>query len=361
MKNSLLKIYTLVVAIIFAGTLLYFGGALAYEYYNANLDAYTIYFYAKICFCIIAFFTALTILMICLVAKYGIQDTEADLIEEIKNKTSDSKVTAVDSEETSVSIEEAAQEFNLEEPVDDADVYIEDSEKESLVVTEENIADEENPPVYSDEDIQAVLPVQKGVPGIPVEENESIPKIPIESPSPVSDESTNFDGTQSKGLFDSTTGLGWESYLLTRLENELVRATASEYDLVCYVIKLGNIQRESEKSKVICTYLADEFQFKDLLFEYKDDSIVAIRTNFSIDEAIVFAEKISSHIEGMLDEGENCWIGISSRTIRMVSAERLLKEADQAVLHAIDDEDSNIIAFRVNAEKYMQMMESRKD
>ena len=52
-----------------------------------------------------------------------------------------------------------------------------------------------------------------------------------------------------------------------------------------------------------------------------------------------------------------CYIGLSSKTIRMVSADRILKEADAAVEHAQEDAECPIIAFRANAEKYMEFVE----
>ena len=45
-------------------------------------------------------------------------------------------------------------------------------------------------------------------------------------------------------------------------------------------------------------------------------------------------------------------IGISSRTGRLISGERLITEAEQAQKHAEEDATSPVIAFRVNPEKY---------
>ena len=106
--------------------------------------------------------------------------------------------------------------------------------------------------------------------------------------------------------------------------------------------------------KNICNYLTIQFQFKDLLFEYKDDSIVAIKISLNIDEALSLAEKLYSDICNIIN-GTNCRIGITSRSIRMVTGERLMLEAEQSIEHS--DAASPIIAFRVDSEKYRQMME----
>lgn len=402
MKNSLLKIYTLVTGIILAGTLVYFGGGLTYEYFQNNLNSATINFYAKISFCIVLFFTSLTLVMICLVAKNGIVDDSADVPE------SDGPVTdeEIGLEEELVEENQAEEELSNEEdnalepeeifeedqvtseviesdvigdelPVEETQVsedetdIIEDSPSEPEIDFDEasepydNFGDSEldMDDIEIDEEFDSEEEellddiIDDMMDDSDFDEKAEMPELMTpDIPKPVADQSTNFDGTQAHGLYNEETGICWESYLKTRLDNELIRASASEYDLVCYVFCLENIGRSSEKGKKICSLLADEFQFKDLVFEYKDDCIVAVKTNYSIDDAINYGEKLYNSIEGMLDEGENLYIGISSRTIRMVSADRLLKEAEQAMFHAIEDEDSNIIAFRANAEKYMEMM-----
>lgn len=163
-----------------------------------------------------------------------------------------------------------------------------------------------------------------------------------------------------EGLFNPDTGLGWEQYLETRLNNELTRATSSEIDLSLFEIKLPNVSRTESIMKKVSLYLIDEFQFKDLLFEYKNDSVIAIKISMNIDEALNLSEKIEANINEILAEiDEKCFIGITSRTIRMIGAERLLKEADEAMAHAIEDKESNIIAFRADAVKYREYFEEK--
>ena len=162
-----------------------------------------------------------------------------------------------------------------------------------------------------------------------------------------------------EGLFSPVTGLGWEQYLKPRLENELNRAISSEVDLALFLIKIPCIEKSSAVFKEICEYLTVQFQFKDLLFEYKEDSIAAIKINTDVDEALSFAEKLQADINEMLkDYPSKCYIGISTRTVRMMSAERLLKETDEALIHAQEDDDCQIIAFRADAIKYRQFMEN---
>ena len=161
------------------------------------------------------------------------------------------------------------------------------------------------------------------------------------------------------GLFSPTTGLGWESYINTRLENELKRAISSEIDLSVFIIKLQNISRSDELFRDLCDYLSILFQFKDLLFEYKDDCILCIKLSMNVDEALAFADKIHVDLSSKIkNEGGKCSIGITSRSVRMVGAQRLLKEADEALKRAEADESSPIIAFRVDNTKYRKFIEA---
>lgn len=189
--------------------------------------------------------------------------------------------------------------------------------------------------------------------------SEITPKteLPSEEVKPLNLNDENID--EPKGLFSEQTGLGWESYLSVRLENELNRAISSEIDLALFIIKLPCLEKNDKIFKDIVDYLCIQFQFKDLLFEYKNDSIAAIKINTNVDEALTFAEKLQYDINELLkDYPSKCFIGISTRTVRMMSAERLIKEADEALIHAQDDDDCQIIAFRADAAKYRQFIEN---
>lgn len=190
-----------------------------------------------------------------------------------------------------------------------------------------------------------------------LENNEIIP----DSNTEVNPIKTFDEQEGPAGLFSPVTGFGWESYLNTRLENELNRATASEIDLSLFIIQIYDINRESDLTKEICDYLTSQFQFKDMIFEYKNDSYVCLKIGSTIDEAISFANKLLLDIDNILKGIGKCYIGISSRSIRMVSAERLVKEAEQALIHAREEKDSPIIAFRVDADKYRKYLEQNNN
>ena len=307
----------------------------------------SIFYYARVSFLMILIITIITVIMI--------------IYLNIAEETSSGVI----------SLEESTEDETLEEPVEeDADTEIisetETIEEKPIVTeaaspviepekTEEN---EEKSAEVTPEEVKAIFaePLTDDAINEPVED-----AIPVENSTPVEPAKLPVDEIKPaktddnpSGLFDPATGIGWESYLLTRLNNEIERATASEIDISLFIIKIPGISMTSDVYRNICNYLAIQFQFKDLLFEYKDDSIVAIKISMNVDEALSLAEKLYTDICNIIN-GKNCRIGITSRSIRMVTGERLLLEAEQSIEHS--DETSPVIAFRVDSEKYRQMIE----
>ena len=275
----------------------------------------TIFEYAKISFFIILIITLLTIILII----YNNHFDKGSVKKTYKSKNP--------KKEFIYKITEEDEGFNEDdEPEKDVD------SEEEYVSTSDEIIEEE--------------PVETKKEELPVHDFEPV-EIQKEA-KPVSE----------NGLFSADTGLGWESYLMTRLDNELNRATASELDLALFVIKIDGIGRKNPVMKKICEYLTVEFQFKDLLFEYKDDSICGIKISMDIDNAVSFAEKLVAEIKNIAgEENPTVLTGVTTRGIRMVSGERLLKEADEAVKHAAEDTANPVVGFRADAVKYRKFLE----
>lgn len=165
------------------------------------------------------------------------------------------------------------------------------------------------------------------------------------------------EDNEAKDMFSPVTGFCWESQLKNRLETELIRASSSEQDIALFLIKIPNISFTDDITKEIADYLLKEIQFRDKIFEYKNDTFAVIKTETSIDEAEDYAECLQKNISEIVHSVEkDCFIGISSRSIRMLSADRLITEADEALKHAEDDKSSKIIGFHVDIEKYRQFI-----
>ena len=344
----------------------------------------SIYYYAKISFIIILIVTIITIILIFYINSQEKQfsakvssETDSELLSE---NDFDSKLQLDENLSGSSSeVESSSIQQNSVNSIDlDIDLSSESGQnKNSFDEDSEQISDlEKNTEMnteiqQTDSEDGALNPEDKNIEDSQTENEEK--EIPASLPdyeSPVIIESSDVkenndaentpasDSSESNpsGLFNPVTGLGWESYLDTRLENEINRAISSEIDISVFIINIPNLERESEESKKVSEYLSLQFQFKDLLFEYKNDCIVAIKISMNLDDALNFADKIHAEIMQIINQKE-CYIGISTRSIRIVSSERLLNEAWAALEHAKQEEDSPIIAFRVDADKYRQFLE----
>ena len=344
----------------------------------------SIYYYAKISFIIILIVTIITIILIFYInsqekqfsAKVSSEadsellsendfDSKLQLDENLSGSSSEvdssfiqqNSVNSIDldidlsseSEQNKNSFDEDSEQISDLEKNTEMDTEIQQTDSEDGALNPEDKNNEDSQTENEEKEIPASLPDYES-PMI-IESSDAKENSDAEN-APASDSSES----NPSGLFNPVTGLGWESYLDTRLENEINRAISSEIDISVFIINIPNLERESEESKKVSEYLSLQFQFKDLLFEYKNDCIVAIKISMNLDEALNFADKIHADISQILEQ-KQCYIGISTRSIRIVSGERLFNEALAAVEHAKNEEDSPIIAFRVDVEKYRQFLE----
>lgn len=308
----------------------YFTSKIGKIYISANvylIKPSSVYYYARFSFFIILIITLLTIILIII---SNIRDKDESVEQKVSETESDEALPDDGSESGEVLTGEV---LSNEIVSDDAAA----AENES---SEDELNDEQEVSSEADDMEEVPVPVKKA-------------SLPYEEYKPV--DLTDEDAAP-QGLFNPATGLSWESYLKTRLESEISRAVSSEFDLSLFVIRIPQLDRTSETGRNIINYLTIQFQFKDLLFEYKNDCIVCLKIGMNLDEALILSEKLHADLKNLISD-KDCFIGISTRSIRMVSGERLLLEADQALVHAQEDKDSPVIAFRVDAQKYRNFME----
>ena len=335
----------------------------------------SIFYYARISFLMILIITIITIIMIIYL---NLTESSSDVIslEEGEEPQEEAEIAAEETEESeeietddeeaevekSAETEERHEEipnFYSEDDLGEDDIDIDEEEDETQAESESPVEEEKHAEV-TPEEVKAIL-------SEPLTDEQAVAaepaKLPLDEvgPAPLEQNalaSPDSDSDQPSGLFNPDTGIGWESYLNTRLNNEIERATASEIDLSLFIIKLPDLPKTSEVFRNVCNYLGIQFQFKDLLFEHKDDCIVAIKISMNVDEALTLADKLYADICNIVNNNSPR-IGISSRSIRMVSGDRLILEAEQAIEHT--DAASPVIAFRVDSEKYRQLMEQNQN
>lgn len=190
-------------------------------------------------------------------------------------------------------------------------------------------------------------------------EEESVSSSSVDNNSATNIETPSFDSAPN-GIFSPATGFCWEDHLEPRLDTELIRATASETDLSLILIRVPGLIFSEPLTKVICTYLQQQFQYSDLLFEYMPDGFAVIKEDMSIDAALSLAETVLAEIDKIIaGKGYNCYIGISTRAERILPGKRILLEASEALKHAIaSGSESPIIAFKANDTKYREYIET---
>jgi hypothetical protein len=98
------------------------------------------------------------------------------------------------------------------------------------------------------------------------------------------------------------------------------------------------------------------FTLRDLIFEKGDQGIAVISPNIDLDQGFLKSEEFRERMLKKLPDSsktrsELC-VGLSSRSGRLIEAERLLFEASQALLKALADPLSPIVAFKSDPEKY---------
>lgn len=307
MKNRFLVFYTILISAIYLLGVGYFGYSLFVEYSNASSNIYYIFNTTKILeslkisILIIASATVLTIIL--LIVTYCKKQKKYNIV--------------MEDEESAINDDNIVEEDELDNEIE-----------------KENADDSEELKETSQEEVQ----------------NEEKNELPSEECKPVMIEDSNV-------LFSEKTHFIMEEYLENRLNSELNRAISSEFDLALFIIQIKNLNKDADYIEKLSDYISVQFQFKDLIFEFKEDCIACIKTNCIIDDAIALADKIHKEIVDITKE--KCYIGVSTRSIRMISAERIITEAYEALKHAHEDEENPIIGFRVNAEKYMEMMKNQ--
>jgi GGDEF domain-containing protein len=162
-----------------------------------------------------------------------------------------------------------------------------------------------------------------------------------------------------QGLFSKFTGLGWESYLETRLDSELGRAASAEQDLAFFLIAIENFNFQNQIIPHLTSILLEKFKFRDLVFEYGTNGFAAIVQGMNLDRAMALTQELYTDISGLLvnyQMNNKFGIGITTRSLRLITGNRLIDEAQQALNKAFDEEGLPIVAFRVNPEKYRQCL-----
>ena len=172
-----------------------------------------------------------------------------------------------------------------------------------------------------------------------------------------------------KGLYTQRGNIGWESYTHDRLNSELHRCASFEQDLVFMVMEFKETEGLSD---ALYREFADEavgfFGLRDLIFEKGGNGLSVIIPSADLEQGIGKSEEFRNRIIAKMAEsiyigseslGTQLRIGLSSRSGRLIEADRVLLESTRALEKALEDPSSPIMAFKSDPEKYREFLKGR--
>jgi GGDEF domain-containing protein len=168
-----------------------------------------------------------------------------------------------------------------------------------------------------------------------------------------------------RGLYDPETGLGWESYLRDRLGSELRRSASFEQDLSILLISLDTTRRGDVAFNLFANTVRDFFTFKDMAFLFGSSGLAVLLPNIDIEHAIHMSEELLKKLTFQLQASNtsmtylDLFMGLSSRSGRLVEADRLISEAMVAIRKARQERDTHIMAFKPDPEKFRTYLAGR--
>lgn len=324
----------------------------SHNIYTVQAALYTlrpavIFSYGKTAFLVILIATVFTLLLSFLVK----QTTSKTKI--IKNNGhSESKTEPEYSSENYIepkSVQEIIPEENEEENSESDEIYFVEE------TVQENEVPEENPYEDSQELEKMTENNEPEKNSEPAQENTR-----QESVSLPFQESTVDFVNENKNIYSEKTPFIRQEFLISRLNNEITKSGSFELDLSLFLIKIPELDGNSELIEKISNTLLGIFQFREFIFEYGTDGFAVIKPDLDINKAEEEADGIYKAIrEEISGFGlKDCFIGISSTASRLISSDRLLTESQKALEHAESDKESSIIGFHVDLDKYRNFIKN---
>jgi len=159
---------------------------------------------------------------------------------------------------------------------------------------------------------------------------------------------------QPKGLYSPRTNIGWEEYTKDRLDSELHRCASTEKDLTLIAMEFTDKLNDAQ-FKLAAEEVAAFFTSRDLLFESGKRGIIVIDPGYDLETGLSRAQKLHQRMMEKIfhnHSGRFLYIGMTSRSGRLLNAGRLLMEASEALRRAKKERESPIIAFKSDPDKY---------
>ncbi len=146
------------------------------------------------------------------------------------------------------------------------------------------------------------------------------------------------------------------------LSKEMKYASENETDLTLFLVNIKNIDWDSEAAEKIVGLFTDNIFNADYIFKKADDSFYAIYSDMNFDEALKLGNEHLNKIKELAaSDGLNLIpsIGFTTKSMRIISSERLIKECDMALMHAMEKGQNGIVGFKIDIDKYKKFLNSK--
>jgi hypothetical protein len=185
---------------------------------------------------------------------------------------------------------------------------------------------------------------------------------PRDALEPPADEARQ--GESPQGLYSPHGNIGWEAYTKERLESELHRCASFDQDLALIVMEFKDTGKPGgEVYKQFADAAVGFFNLRDLIFEKGERGIAVILPNTDLEQGFSkseeFHNRVLSSMAASFTARTDLCIGLSSRSGRLIEADRILLEASQALERALTDPVSPIVAFKSDPEKYRAFIRTK--
>ena len=175
------------------------------------------------------------------------------------------------------------------------------------------------------------------------------------------DETGNPGGTKDdpRGLYSPRGNISWESYTAGKLSSELHRCASSQLDLVFLAMEWRNTEISDQQYSVFANEAVSFFRMRDLIFDKGKNGISVVIPSTDLEHGISqareFRRRIAAKMPDLVGTSDLC-VGLSSRTGRLIDADRLMLEAFSALEKTLADPSSYVIAFKSDPEKYREFI-----
>jgi hypothetical protein len=195
-----------------------------------------------------------------------------------------------------------------------------------------------------------------------------IPEMPLMKERPAAEKPASRKSTEDEesplGLYSPRGNIGWESYTNDRLASELHRCASFEQDLTVLAMEFKVSEILSDDEYCLFTEEAvNYFTMRDLIFGKGDNGIIVLLPGTDLEHGISKSEEFNNLVISKMPEffrgRTELRIGLSSRSGRLMDAERLMFEAIAALKKAFEDPVSHVVAFKSDPEKYREFIKEQ--